>query len=544
MSDASPKIEPAGVPVEVRNLTLRAGRRILLNRAQAIFEPGKVTLVLGPSGAGKSIFLRALAGLISPSESEINLEGQIVIGTADRPSTKTAVGVVFQSFALFDELSPHQNVAFASDHRRGPAGSLAAEGLSPESLLNELRVPRDVRTASLSGGQRQRLAIARALAYNPAVILYDEPTSGLDQATGAEVARLIREVHLVHQTTSIIVTHDDETLAPIADAVYLLDPQERLLRPIDRGNWHRLHELYRPTVINDETHPLTEQRSMGFLQDAARWSTALATRGGNFLVAVSRVAERLMLLPGRLVPLWPSARWGWHYVWHYLRLVADPSAWLYLAIAGAIAGFVATYFTFRYLPYRTYTEPLLIEDLLGSLGFALYRILVPILATVLIAARCGAAVASDVGGKVYGGQFDALRTFGVRPSRYLATGILYAFLIGTPFLAGISFVAARVTSLLVFTVTHPQSGPFFWESHFYRELLVPGEWAYRGSGWLVAKLLFCAAGTAAIAYERGACSKFSSQDVSEGITSTILWSTLFVLLVHFGFAFFEFEEYR
>jgi ABC-type transporter Mla maintaining outer membrane lipid asymmetry permease subunit MlaE len=181
-----------------------------------------------------------------------------------------------------------------------------------------------------------------------------------------------------------------------------------------------------------------------------------------------------------------------------------------------------------------------IENVLHALGFALYRILVPLLGTILIAARCGAAVASDVGGKVYGQQIDALRTFGVRPERYLLTGIMYAFLLGTPLLVAVSFFAARLTSLAVFTATHPDLGAFFWESHFHRELIEPGELLYRGTGWLLAKTLCCAAGMGLLAYTWGRRPKHSTDDVSRGITSNILWSTLYVLVVHFAFAFYEF----
>ncbi len=175
------------------------------------------------------------------------------------------------------------------------------------------------------------------------------------------------------------------------------------------------------------------------------------------------------------------------------------------------------------------------------MGFALYRILVPILVTILIAARCGAAVASDVGGKRYGRQMDALKTLGVEPRRYLLTGILYAFLVGTPWLLAIGYAAAAVTSLVVFTATHPQRGPWFWQLYFHRELIVPGCWLYDGTYWLWAKTTVCAAGIALIAYARGAAPKDSSQAVSRGVTSTILWATLYVLFVHFIFAFLEFR---
>ena len=249
----------------------------------------------------------------------------------------------------------------------------------------------------------------------------------------------------------------------------------------------------------------------------------------------------MSVAPLRLAPTWRSPWWGLRFLAHYTRAVAGPSAWLYIAIAGGIIGFVSTYFTFRFLPYANYTEPLLIEDLLGSMGLALYRILVPILATILIAARCGAAVASDVGGKSYGRQIDALRTLGADPKRYLLTGILYAFLIGTPLLVAIGYVVATATSLIVFTATHPGHGPWFWQHHFHRELVNPGQLVPVGTYWLLAKTQLCAAGIALVAYSLGARRKDSSRDVSQGVTATILWATLLVLSVHFAFAFFEFE---
>ena len=101
--------------------------------------------------------------------------------------------------------------------------------LEPDRLLEELGVPTDVPTHALSGGQRQRLAIARTLAYDPDVVLYDEPTSGLDSATAAEVTRVIAATHAKHPCTSIVVTHDYESLSRIADAIYLIDP-DRLVR--------------------------------------------------------------------------------------------------------------------------------------------------------------------------------------------------------------------------------------------------------------------------------------------------------------------------
>ena len=158
------------------------------------------------------------------------------------------------------------------------------------------------------------------------------------------------------------------------------------------------------------------------------------------------------------MPTFPRPKWGMRFFLHFLRLVGGPSAWVYLILAGLIVGFTGTYFTFRFLPFRVYTQPLLIDELLASIGFALYRILVPVLATVLIAARCGAAVAADVGVKQYGGQVDALRTLGVQPRVYLLVPIVMAFVIATPVLEWLAFSAARGISLLTFTAHHPSVG--------------------------------------------------------------------------------------
>ena len=236
-----------GMAVAVHDLTVRAGNQLLLANACARFPAGQITLIVGPSGAGKSIFLSLVAGLIDAgrSDSGIQWSGTVRFGDAMvRPAVRRrAAGVVFQDFALFDELSPVDNVRLARAHRRHKRGD---DPPTARQWLTELGVPDDVRTASLSGGQRQRLAVARTLAYDPDVILYDEPTSGLDAVTAVEVARLIRATHQSHPKTSIIVTHDFDVLVPIADHIYLFDPETHSLRNVPRDQWDRVRDQMRP----------------------------------------------------------------------------------------------------------------------------------------------------------------------------------------------------------------------------------------------------------------------------------------------------------
>ncbi len=533
----SPLPEPQGVAVEVEGINVVAGDRILLEDANAQFPAGQVTLIVGPSGAGKSIFLRVLAGLISESDTGIRASGTVKYDDTEvAPSARRrSVGVVFQDFALFDELSPMDNVRIARAHRRRHRTS-GTDSPSAKEWLDELRVPENVRTASLSGGQRQRLAVARTLAYDPDVILYDEPTSGLDTATAAEVATLIRSTHATHPMTSIIVTHDYDVLTPIADRVYLFDPVTRSLREIDRKDWDSVHDQMSPVPTGDAA-----TKPGGLIGRAGDVAGRLGEKVGGFLATTTKVAEQVLLTPLWLLPCWKNPLWGIRFFSRFFWLVAGPSAWAYIAISGMIIGFVTTYFTFRFLPFEQYTKPLLIENLLMSMGFALYRILVPILATILIAARCGAAVASDVGSKSYGRQMDAMRTMGMWPKYYLLTPILYSFLLGGPLLTLISYLVAGATSLVAFVATHPDRGPDFWNLHFHARLAVPDQFLFLGTWWLLGKILLCSIGIGLIAYHQGARPKYSSRDVSTGITTTILWSTLYVLIVHFAFAFLEFD---
>ena len=119
---------------------------------------------------------------------------------------------------------------------------------------------------------------------------------------------------------------------------------------------------------------------------------------------------------------------------------------------------------------------------------------------------------------------------------------MISFLIGVPLLTLISFFTAKYTSLITFTLTHLEHGPNYWDQHFHKSLDMVNQFWYYGSGWLMTKLTCCAIGIALISYHIGLRPKFSSSDVSKSVTSTILWSTLYVLVVHFCFAFYEFND--
>ncbi len=548
MSDRSPDA------LTISNLHVSAASNVLLSDVSLSVPGGKITVLVGGSGAGKSVLLRLLAGILPREQSPVYWAGDLRFGDADLESRSHGrTGIVFQQFALFDELTPTANVQFAIDHRvdRGqPPRYTAAQ------WLELLGVPASPPVAALSGGQKQRLAIARTLAADPEIILYDEPTSGLDAATGHRVAELIQETQRRFERTSLVVTHDYATLLPIADEVLLLDSHNTTILSVPRDQWDQIPDRLRadslPTITPASTPAAESKRSR-----VGRLGGKIADVLGNFLGATGAALQAIVRLPVDAFPIVPRPRWAGRFLLHYLGLIGGPTACVYLALAGVIAGFTTTYFTLRFLPFRLYTQPLLIDELLAAIGFALYRILVPILATVLIAARCGAAVAADVGVKQYGGQIDALKTFGIRAPAYLLVPILGAFLIATPILEWLAFTASHWIIRLTFVVCYPEIGIHFWYQHFFRAVTLPADSAGRstwgahvplvglfllgkGWGWVLLKNLLCGFGTAVIAYHRGITAKQSASDVSHCITSTVLWATLYVLIVHFVVALLEF----
>lgn len=179
---------------------------------------GELAALLGASGAGKTTILRLIAGHLEPDAGEVRIGGDLL---EDTPPERRKVGMVFQSSALFPHLTVLRNVAFGPE-RRGASRAEAAA--TADELLDRLglreiagRTPRQ-----LSGGEQRRVAVARALAIRPEVLLLDEPLSSLDPALRREQRALLRELHREHGTTTLWVTHDQEEALGVADRVAVL----------------------------------------------------------------------------------------------------------------------------------------------------------------------------------------------------------------------------------------------------------------------------------------------------------------------------------
>lgn len=199
------------LPLAVRDLSVRTGRgRVLLDLPKLDVDPGTRLGVRGPSGAGKSTLLFALAGLLDTAQGQVTWgDTQILgLGTSARAAFRANfVGLIFQDFLLFDELSPAANAQLAAAFApRAERPGIAARA---KAQLAALGVPSDVRTtASFSGGERQRVAVSRALATDPAVLLADEPTASLDRrAADRLIADLLAQAEQSGRTM-IAISHD------------------------------------------------------------------------------------------------------------------------------------------------------------------------------------------------------------------------------------------------------------------------------------------------------------------------------------------------
>ncbi len=181
---------------------------------------GEFVVILGVSGSGKSTLLHLLGGLDRPTEGRVFIEGEDLSELSDNQLADIRlhkVGFVFQFFNLMPQLTAQANLELPLFLADIPAKEVQARGSELLSLVG-LSDRRDHRPTELSGGEQQRIAIARALANQPKIVLADEPTGNLDTATGADIIRLLREVNEKQQQTVIVVCHD-QRLASVADRV-------------------------------------------------------------------------------------------------------------------------------------------------------------------------------------------------------------------------------------------------------------------------------------------------------------------------------------
>ena len=205
--------------IDVTGVTKTFGDFVALDDVTVSLPTGQLTALLGPSGGGKSTLLRIIAGLDQADTGTVTIEGR---EATNLPARKRNVGFVFQHYAVFKHMSVAKNVAFGLEIRKRPKDEINKRVAELLDLVH-LSQFRDRMPSQLSGGQRQRMALARALAVEPTVLLLDEPFGALDAKVRKELRDWLRRLHDEVHTTTIFVTHDQEEALEVADEIVVIN---------------------------------------------------------------------------------------------------------------------------------------------------------------------------------------------------------------------------------------------------------------------------------------------------------------------------------
>lgn len=210
--------------VDIRDLSFSHGTRPILQGMDIRIPRGKITTIMGPSGTGKTTVLRLIGGQLKPQAGTVVVDGKEVpkLKRRDLFDLRKRMGMMFQSGALFNDLSVFENVAFPMrEHTDLPEAMIRNLVLMKLQAVG-LRGAKSLRTAELSGGMARRVALARASALDPMLMMYDEPFTGQDPITVGVIMKLIRELNDNLGLTSVIVSHDVHEVASISDYLYVI----------------------------------------------------------------------------------------------------------------------------------------------------------------------------------------------------------------------------------------------------------------------------------------------------------------------------------
>jgi phospholipid/cholesterol/gamma-HCH transport system ATP-binding protein len=217
-------LQPSDALVELHNLTFGYGERVILDDISLSVPRGKVTALLGASGGGKTTVLRLIGGQNRAQKGRLLFDGQDItpMNQEQLYAARRRMGMLFQFGALFADLSVFENVAFPLREHTDLPEPLIRDIVLMKLNAVGLRGARDLMPSDLSGGMARRIALARAIALDPELVMYDEPFSGLDPISLGTAARLIRELNDSMGLTSIFVSHELEQTFAIADHVIIL----------------------------------------------------------------------------------------------------------------------------------------------------------------------------------------------------------------------------------------------------------------------------------------------------------------------------------
>lgn len=210
--------------ITLNNVQKRFGEKEVLRGVSMVIEPGRCNLIIGTSGSGKSVLLKCIVGLFRPEEGEILYDDQNIVPMTNKELSgiRQEIGMLFQGSALFDSMTVEQNVRFPLDMFSDMSKSEKSDRVNEVLKRVNLDDAHKKLPAEISGGMKKRVGIARALVMNPKYLFCDEPNSGLDPQTSLLIDKLIKEITEEYNTTTVVVTHDMNSLMEMGDHIVYL----------------------------------------------------------------------------------------------------------------------------------------------------------------------------------------------------------------------------------------------------------------------------------------------------------------------------------
>lgn len=210
--------------ITLENVKKRFGEKEVLKGVSMQIEPGKCNLIIGTSGSGKSVLMKCIVGLFKPDEGDIfyGKENIVPMNNKEMAEIRKGIGMLFQGSALFDSMTVEENVRFPLDMFSDMSKSEKRDRVNEVLERVNLKDANKKLPAEISGGMKKRVGIARALVLNPKYIFCDEPNSGLDPQTSLLIDKLIKEITEEYHTTTVVVTHDMNSLMEMGDHIVYL----------------------------------------------------------------------------------------------------------------------------------------------------------------------------------------------------------------------------------------------------------------------------------------------------------------------------------
>ncbi|MFY8003910.1 MAG: ABC transporter ATP-binding protein, partial [Chitinophagaceae bacterium] len=196
--------------IELKNIQKSFGDRVIINNISAVMETGKCNLIIGTSGSGKTVLTKCMVGLFEPDQGEILYDGRPFgsMTKDEKKELRSQIGMLFQGSALFDSMTVEQNIFFPLDMFTSMSQAEKKKRVNEVLDKVNLKDAHKKYPSEISGGMKKRVGIARAIVLNPKYLFCDEPNSGLDPQTSLVIDKLIRDITIEYNITTVVITHD------------------------------------------------------------------------------------------------------------------------------------------------------------------------------------------------------------------------------------------------------------------------------------------------------------------------------------------------